>query len=315
MTAEHPEARLINLLLSLFSSDELRRLLRFSFPDSLSNSLPGPSQAPITVASAAVEAIQQHGLLDELWPRMIAERPRRKPEIEAVRALFARDETSQALPRMRDSKVRNSNFPDPGEEALDDEPRTRILFVLSCPPTEVQLDLQEELRQIRQELQRATHRDQFTCEFITAATYDDLRMALRTHEPHILHIACHGTPQDRLVFSNGSGNSREVNAAAIADLLDLFKDDLALVVLNACHSSAVARAIAEHIGLVVSMTSSVYDSSARDFARVLYESIAAGETIERAFRFATNALKLVGDAHIPELLPPSGDARQRRFVA
>lgn len=298
MSTERPDARLTQLLLSLFSSDELRRLLRFSFPESLSNSLPGPSQSPAAVAAAAVDAVLAQGLLDELWPRLIAERPRRRPEIEAVQALFAATTQSSGAATAR------------GDGAA-----TRLLYVLSCPPSEVRLNLQEELRQIRTELQLSTHRDRFACEFITAATYADLRKALRTHKPHILHIACHGTSDDRLVFSDGAGKSDPIDARTIAELLELFNKDLALVVLNACNSSAVAREIANHVELVISMNSEIYDGSALAFARTLYESIADGDNAGLAFKLAVNELRRRGDGDVPELLPASGPALERTFVA
>ena len=299
MSTERPEARLTQLLLSLFSSDELRRLLRFSFPESLSNSLPGPSQAPVAVAAAAVDAVLAQGLLDELWPRLIDERPRRRTEIEAVQAQFAA--TPQGSDASAGTRPRGAT--------------TRLLYVLSCPPGETRLNLEEELRQIRTELQLSTHRDRFACEFITAATYADLRKALRKHKPHILHIACHGTSDDQLVFSDGAGASDRVDARIIAELLELYKQDLALVVLNACHSSAVAREIAAHVELVISMNSEIYDGSALAFARTLYESIADGDNAGLAFKLAVNELRRRGDGHVPELLPASGPALERTFVA
>ncbi|MFH1463868.1 MAG: toll/interleukin-1 receptor domain-containing protein [Pseudomonadota bacterium] len=95
MAAHSPSPRdlqaLKSLLLSLFSVDELRRLL-LHMPDAgdLSYALPSGPISPMAFADAAVEAMHRHGLLGAaLFDGLIAERPRRRAEIERVRALFA----------------------------------------------------------------------------------------------------------------------------------------------------------------------------------------------------------------------------------
>jgi hypothetical protein len=283
-----PEQRLTQLLLSLFSADELRRLLRHNFPEDLAHSLPGANAAPATLADAATQALKQRNELPALWPALIRERPRRQAEIEAVQALFEPD---------------------------GDQGPIRILFVLSCPPSQYQIDTAEEIRQIRAELRSARHRDRFTHELITAATYTDLRQALREHKPHILHIACHGTEQAELVLSDGRGGEELIDAPTLVELLDVLKDDLRLIVLNACHSAAITKTFIPGIDLVLGMRGAVADHSAIAFAAVFYESIAAGDTVEAGYRLGINELRRrKAQTNIPELLPLEGPQRQRRFV-
>ncbi len=76
-------ARLTTLLLACFSSDEMRRFIRY-FDEGLAASLPGATASPMETASAAADLLVPHGRLDRsLRDRLIAERPRRVNEIDA----------------------------------------------------------------------------------------------------------------------------------------------------------------------------------------------------------------------------------------
>lgn len=293
-----PAQILSRLFLSMFSSDELRRLLRYGFPDALSQALPGVNASAVALADAASEEIVRRGELETLWPLLIAERPRRRTEIEA-----ARDRISAQAPA-RNEPTGSIHGP------------IRILFVLSCPRTQERLATEEEIRQIRAELDSATHRERFSHEVILAATYTDLRKALRKHRPHILHIACHGTPEEELILDDGRQGEERIDAETFIDLLDVLKEDLRLVVLNACHSAAITHRLAALVNLVVGMRGAVGDSSAVAFAQVFYESLASGDSVERSFRLGVNELRRrKAESNIPELLPAEGAQRQFKFAA
>jgi len=303
-----PEQLLTRLFLDMFSTDELRRLLRYNFSNELALSLPGANAAPMAVAEAASEAIIRRKELATLWPVLIDERKNRRAEIEAIRDTIMQELAKRA-------PVAGSGNPGANKPPEKAGP-IRLLFVLSCPKSQYQLDLQEEVRQIRLELEGAPHRAQFTHELITAATYKDLRVALDRHKPHILHIACHATPEAEIVLSNGHGDEDLIDAPSFVELLDILKDDLRLVVLNACHSAAITKQILPVVDLVVGMRGAVRDSGAVAFSAVFYERISAGDTVEKAFRLAVNELRRRKiQADLPELLPAEGPQRQRRFAS
>jgi len=290
---EKPAERLARLFLSMFSANELRSLLRYTFPDELSQQMPGETAPFATLAAAASEALLHRDDLDVLWPRLIQERPRRRAEIEAARKYI--------------------------DEWLGDDPDgkgpIRVLFVLSCPPTQTNLDTNEELRKIRAALVAAPHRDRFTIEMITAATYDDLRDSLLRHSPHILHIACHGTDDAELILSDGHGGEERIDAPTFVDLLDVLRADLRLVILNACHSAAITHRLVPAIDLAIGMRGEVNDSGAIHFAAVFYGAVATGSTVEAGFRLGVNELRRrKAQIDTPELLPREGPQRQRRFV-
>jgi hypothetical protein len=77
-----------DFLLSAFSADELRRFLRW-FDGTLSARLPGPNAALATLVDEAVLLLSRDDAVDaDFFTRLTAERPRRKPEIDALRARF-----------------------------------------------------------------------------------------------------------------------------------------------------------------------------------------------------------------------------------
>ncbi len=303
---EKPEQRLTRLFLSMWSADELRRLLRYNFPEDLANAMPGANASPAALAEAASQALLRRNDLAALWPCLIQDRPRRAHEIEAIR-----DAVHQQLHAPANAAAL--------DDARPPKPATigpiRVLFVLSCPKGQDQIDTAEEIRQIRAALVASPYRNRFTHEIITAATYTDLRVGLRQHKPHILHMACHGTPEAELVLSDGHGGEELIDAETFVELLDVLKEDLGLVLLNACHSTAITQKVAAVVDLVLGMRGAVADSSAVAFAAVFYESIAGGDTVEAGFRLGVNELRRrKANTSSPELLPVTGPQRQRRFA-
>lgn len=90
MSNQDPRLALHQLLLSLFSADELRRFIRY-MPggESVISQLPGPGASPASLADSAVEVLERHGLVTpEFFQHALAERPRRAADIHAVAQLW-----------------------------------------------------------------------------------------------------------------------------------------------------------------------------------------------------------------------------------
>jgi hypothetical protein len=82
------QENLSQLLISMFSADELRRLLRWRYPQ-IEPNLPGPLSSPAALAADAVRALENEGLIDDEFFRMLRdERPRRATEIDGVVRLW-----------------------------------------------------------------------------------------------------------------------------------------------------------------------------------------------------------------------------------
>ena len=185
---------------------------------------------------------------------------------------------------------------------MSDLPPVKKILILSANPKgTTQLRLGEEIREIKEGLRRAKRRERFVIESEEAVRYRDIRRSLLEHEPQILHFSGHGAGEEGLVFEDETGQEKLVDAEALAELFDLFADQLECVVLNACYSELQARAIAQHIPYVVGMKKAIGDKAAIEFSVGFYDALGAGRDYVFAHKFGCNAIAL---ADIPEKLTP-----------
>jgi len=95
------QEKLSQLLISMFSADELRRLLRWRYPK-IEPKLPGALSSPATLASEAVQELEYDGCIDDNFFRMLRdERPRRATEIDGVVRLWREAKKSAAAAPQR----------------------------------------------------------------------------------------------------------------------------------------------------------------------------------------------------------------------
>jgi hypothetical protein len=112
-----------------------------------------------------------------------------------------------------------------------------------------------------------------------------------------------------IVSSIDQADERLVAADALTGLFRVLKDDIRVVVLNACYSEVQAQAIVEQIDFVIGMSDSIGDEAARVFAAAFYRGLAFGRSVHTAFELGLNELKLVGlsqEDAIPQLLVRTG---------
>jgi cell division protein FtsB len=88
------------------------------------------------------------------------------------------------------------------------------------------------------------------------------------------------------------------------------------VVLNACYSETQAKVIAEHIPFVIGMNQAIGDKAAIAFAVGFYKALAAGNTIEKAYKFGCVEIQLQGIAeHLkPIIYKKSGFVEDVRLI-
>ncbi|MDX1908527.1 MAG: CHAT domain-containing protein [Bacteroidia bacterium] len=206
----------------------------------------------------------------------------------------------------------------------------RILFLAANPTNSGRLRLDQELREIRESLQRSGQRDRYELESRQAVRTQDLRRAMLEVEPHIVHFSGHGVvfeagmPTDTgmrglydneflteeqkkgysggIVLENQLGEAQVVRAEALASLFSLF-NSVQCVVLNACHSQMQSEAIIAHVPYVIGMNAAIPDATAVTFAAAFYDGLGAGKDIPFSFKLARTSVELDGlpGAHIPEL--------------
>lgn len=177
----------------------------------------------------------------------------------------------------------------------------KILILAANPKGTKRLRLDEEMREIKNGLERSKKRDQFCIESAEAVRPRDIRRAIIDYEPQIVHFSGHGAGEEGLVFEDEDGQEKLVDAEALAGLFELFADKVECVLLNACYSEIQAKAIAQHIDYVIGMSQRIDDNAAIEFAVGFYDALGAGKNVEFAHRFGCAAIRLAG---IPQQLIP-----------
>jgi hypothetical protein len=186
--------------------------------------------------------------------------------------------------------------------------KIKILFLAANPTTTTPLRLDEEVRAITQKIRASEYRDSLSLISSWAVRADDLIQLLNEHKPHIVHFSGHGSRAGEIILVNDNGQPHSVSAVAIKSLFKTLRDNVRIVVLNACFSHSQANAITEVIDCAVGMSTAISDKAATIFAASFYRAIGFGRSVQEAFEQAVVALMLEGinEDSTPELLYRDG---------
>ncbi|HEX2206826.1 MAG TPA: CHAT domain-containing protein, partial [Longimicrobium sp.] len=154
------------------------------------------------------------------------------------------------------------------------------------------LRLDEDVRQIRQKVRAAEHRDALEFDVRLATRTDDLLQALLERRPQVVHFSGHGGSKGLVLVSSDGRRPHHVDAAALAQLFTVFRGDIRVVVLNACFSLPQAEAIADVVGCAIGTRGEISDEAAIAFGACFYRAIAFGCSVQAAYDQARTALAL-----------------------
>jgi CHAT domain-containing protein len=118
-----------------------------------------------------------------------------------------------------------------------------------------------------------------------AARADDLVPALLQHEPQVVHFAGHGD-EDGVFLDEGE----LVHTDALVALLTPSRG-VRVVVLNACETLPVAKALRRVVDYTVAMETAIHDDAAIAFCGAFYAALAFGRPVPDAFGLARAAMK------------------------
>jgi hypothetical protein len=137
---------------------------------------------------------------------------------------------------------------------------------------------------------------------------DDLLQYLNQDKPHIVHFSGHGTRSEEILLLDKTGKPKAVSKEACVSLFRTLKDNIRVVVLNACFSRPQAEAISSIIDCTIGMNKAIGDDAAIVFAGSFYRALGFGRSVQEAFDQARTALLLEGipEEMTPELLVRSG---------
>jgi GTPase SAR1 family protein len=172
----------------------------------------------------------------------------------------------------------------------------KILFLSANPSDSGRLKADNEHRQIKTEMLKGQHRDNF--EFLQpefAVTVDALQRAF-TRNPHIVHFSGHGLTEG-IVITNDANTAVIIPTSALKRLFKRIKNTAELVLLNSCYSAEQAKAISELGVYVIGNNAPIGDDAAIAFAKGLYTGLSEGKAFEKAFDFAMVNLEIVDAAY------------------
>ena len=191
-------------------------------------------------------------------------------------------------------------------------PKIKAFFLAANPRSTNRLAIDEEMHAIEQKLRAAEYRDVLVFQSAWAVRPDDLLQLLNQHQPHIVHFSGHGSSKG-LSLAGDDRRDRLVTTRALKMLFTTLKDNIRLVVLNACYSREQAQALVEIIDCVIGMKESIHDDAAITFASSFYRAIGFRRSIQEAFEQGITSLLLeeIPGEDIPELLVKDGvDAKK-----
>ncbi|GAC1392727.1 MAG: hypothetical protein NVSMB38_17290 [Ktedonobacteraceae bacterium] len=140
---------------------------------------------------------------------------------------------------------------------------------------------------------------------------------LNQHKPQIVHFSGHGSQTGEIILVDSSGSPKPVSPRAIKALFTTLRDNIQLVVLNACYSRLQAEAIIEIIDCVIGMNDTIGDRAATIFAASFYRAIGFGRSVQEAFDQGKAALLLEGipEESTPELVVKAGVDPSLKYIA
>ena len=186
--------------------------------------------------------------------------------------------------------------------------KIKILFLAANPAFTPPLKIDEEIRMIEGKIRAAKYRDSMELVSARAVRPDDLMQTLLEHKPHIVHFSGHGESTGELNFLDESGNPKPVSPKAIQTLFSALKDNIRVVVFNACYTKKQAQATIKVIDCVIGMNTYISDQTAAVFASSFYRALGFGLSVKEAFDLGKAALQIEGmqGENTPELLIKDG---------
>jgi hypothetical protein len=193
----------------------------------------------------------------------------------------------------------------------------KTLFLAANPIGTQQLALDEEIREITNKIRLSDARDVLELVSVWAVRPDDLLQYLNQYKPQIVHFSGHGSDAGEIILVDNNGNSKPVSPQALKALFSTLRDNIQIVVLNACYSRIQGKAISEVIDYVVGMNSAIGDKAAIVFAASFYRALGFDRTVKEAFDQAIAALLLEGipEEGTPELLVKNDVSPHKKLSA
>ncbi len=186
--------------------------------------------------------------------------------------------------------------------------RLRVLYLAANPDMDLRVDA--EVRQVREAVKKALHRDLVDIDYWPAATPEDLLEGINENRPHVVHFSGHGGGA-AVLFDNGDVDNpqgRAVPFDLLVRALEATDTPPKLLLFNACDTLDGAEGLLAPVPVVIGMTASISDLGASVFAARFYSAIANGQSVASALKQGTLGVDLAGlvEGWKPEALVRDG---------
>lgn len=198
------------------------------------------------------------------------------------------------------------------------KPRILVLVANTTDEHGQRLDTDRELRGMFQTVQQEMDARRCELRLCPAGSARDLMDALGKFKPHVFHFIGHGKRLG-LTLAREDGSPHFVRGEELRDMIVSSKnDDLRLVVLNACSSHELAKALSADVDCAIGTKIDIPNENAVQFARRFYNDLVQGWSVAHAFARArlASCVETGDDRDIFEIHPRDGsDPEQLVFFS
>jgi hypothetical protein len=123
-----------------------------------------------------------------------------------------------------------------------------------------------------------------------------------------VHFSGHGSQGGGILVVGQDGKSKPISTSAVKSLFTTLKDNIRIVILDACYSKSQAEAISGVVDCVIGMEGTIGQTAASVFTASFYRAIGFGRSVQEAFEQGITALLLedIPEENAPCLLTRPG---------
>jgi hypothetical protein len=186
----------------------------------------------------------------------------------------------------------------------------KVLYIASNPREKTTLRLEQEITELQTAAMHSSGR-KIEFVFLPAVAFEEIENQLRIHQPDVVHISAHGSPE-KIFFTNAAEIEVELSAEALRTLLSVAPPRL--VYINACNSIGVANEIVDTVSFSLGTSEAITNFSARKGAVAFYRSLLQGDNLFRAAAQAKSTTKVLSKGGVEtELFQAAGKESNREY--
>jgi len=171
----------------------------------------------------------------------------------------------------------------------------KILFLASDADGQ-SLNLKGEIEKIEAAINKAKFAKSISIYSKLDVCEEDLFETLNTYSPNIVHFSGTFFPKGSIRLSSQNDQVvKIVPESVLVKMFSLLKENIRLVILNACNSLSCAEALSKKIDCAIGVNGVITDPGAIKFSEAFYRAIASGRNVENAFQQALLALRFDKD--------------------